>query len=194
MTAFHPKDLIANYTTTPLTLVSVKKYNNKSQRDTIITNKVQQEKQLTILPSDREIKLHFVLLDYNNPKQTQYAYKIEELDKDWTYLKNPEMNLAGLPYGQYSLLLKEKGIEKKREETPLKIEIVVLWPFYFSWWFIGISIRSLTLLISLIINLRLRILEQQKNKLTELVNLKTATIQEQTEELKSLDKMKTRFL
>jgi ligand-binding sensor domain-containing protein len=97
VTAFHPKNLIANTITAPLTLVTVSKYNNKSQRNTTITVDVLAKQVLNILPSDREIKLSFALLNYNNSKQTEYAYKIEGLDKDWTYLKNPEIHLAGLP-------------------------------------------------------------------------------------------------
>jgi signal transduction histidine kinase/DNA-binding response OmpR family regulator/streptogramin lyase len=193
VTAFHPKDLLAKKTEAPLTLVSVFKYNNQSQQDSNITVGVLQQKCLNVLPSDREIKLHFALLDFNNPLQTQYAYKIEGLDNDWTYLKKPEVSLAGIPYGDYNLLLKAKGIGKKWIASPLKIKLVVHRPFYFKWWFIiGVTL-SLLAFIVFVFRLRLRILRQQKEKLTELVNLKTAKIQEQTEELKSLDKMKSRF-
>lgn len=193
VTAFYPKDLVASHTAAPLTLVMVKKFNNTSQKDTDITVDVLQKKQLSILPSDRDTKLRFALLDYNNPKQTEYAYKIEGLDKNWTYLKDPEIHLAGLPYGQYTLLLKAKGSGKKWQKNSLKIEVDVLWPFYFSWWFIALFIGVLALLVNLIIKIRLRISEQQQETLRELVHQKTATILEQTEDLKSLDKMKTNF-
>ncbi|MCH2046219.1 MAG: ATP-binding protein, partial [Saprospiraceae bacterium] len=193
VTAFHPKDLVTRSTDAPLALVSVTKYNNNTQEYSNITAKVLQQKILNILPSDREVKLQFALLNYNNPEQTQYAYKIEGLDKDWTYLKKPEVSLAGLPYGEYTVLLKSKAIGKRWIEIPLEVRIIVHLPFYFSWIFVTSCMLSLLFFVFTILKFRTRILEQQKVKLAELVNSKTATIKEQTKKLKSLDEMKSRF-
>ena len=40
---------------------------------------------IVLTPGQRNISIQFAALDYRNPQDIKYAYKIEEVDKDWNY-------------------------------------------------------------------------------------------------------------
>lgn len=193
ITTFHPKDLITQHTQAALKLVWVKKYNRKNPQIIDATAEAVYQNSLTILPSTQKVHLKFTSLDYGAPDQVQFAYKIEGLHQEWQALMHQELYLASLPYGKHKLLIRTKKAGKKWTQQPYTLHLNVICPFYLSWWFIAFVFIACILLVVLIIKIRMRLLEQQKKRLEDLVVQKTATIQEQAEELKSLDKLKSRF-
>jgi len=53
-----------------------------------VTNKtaslLQENQRITLQPDDKFVELQFALLDYKDPKQHEYRYKIEGFDDNWT--------------------------------------------------------------------------------------------------------------
>lgn len=77
--------------------------------------------------------ISFSALTYIAPEMTQYAYKLEGLDKDWTYLKtNRSVYFTGLAPGNYTFRVKTADGDGtwNKKETTLVIQISP--PFWLS--------------------------------------------------------------
>jgi ligand-binding sensor domain-containing protein/signal transduction histidine kinase/DNA-binding response OmpR family regulator len=93
--------------------------------------------------------LGFVALNYTNPKQNQYAYKLEEFDKDWNYTGTVNTaSYTNLDPGEYIFRVKASnndGIWSTHETT---IKVFVKPPFWrttFAYIFYVLAIAGLLL-------------------------------------------------
>ncbi len=126
--------------------------------------------QNTVLPYDRyTLFFDFTLLDFYFPYRNTYAYKLENVQKNWRYLGNKhQLTLVNLPPGKYTLSVKgwdHKGIPCAR---PASITFTILPPFWQTWLFRIGSAFFLILLIALIFHLRLRSVRKRNRELQEI--------------------------
>jgi len=141
----------------------------------------------TVEPGDKYFILDFSLLNYVDPGQVTYAYKIEGLDNDWIYQKEPGLKLSGIPYGKYKFLIKATLPGGTwTEATTFDLDIVT--PFYLRKWFYITSLILGTTLIVGYFRWRIYAIEKSNRKLEQEVELKTKTIKLQSDALQdSLD-------
>lgn len=85
--------------------------------------------------NDASLSFDYVALEYTVPGKIQYAYYLEGWDKDWNYVhKRRSGNYSHLTEGTYRLLVKAtNGAGEWGKETQV-LEIVVLPPWFRSWW------------------------------------------------------------
>ncbi|SEO07542.1 Two component regulator propeller [Mucilaginibacter gossypiicola] len=88
------------------------------------------------LPYDKAIiSVDYVALEYSLPEKIQYAYFLQGRDKSWNYVNyQRSVNYSHLNEGRYLLKIKStnaSGIWNNRERM---IEIIVLPPWYRTWW------------------------------------------------------------
>ncbi|HYG04185.1 MAG TPA: two-component regulator propeller domain-containing protein [Chryseosolibacter sp.] len=94
------------------------------------------------------ISFHFTTLDYWNKQRTEYAYYLENFDKDWNHIGSQNVvNLTNIPTGEYTLQInyKKNGVWNP---SPKRMRIIVNPPFWQTTWaylfytvaFIGIQI------------------------------------------------------
>lgn len=115
--------------------------------------------QTITLPYDRNtVSLSLSALEYTRPEQNAFSYKLEGMDKEWTTTTNDNVRYPNLPPGTYTFLLKASNNEGIWNDEPLRLKIIILPPFYQTWWF-----RILiAVLISSIIFVSVRIYIHQK--------------------------------
>lgn len=81
--------------------------------------------------SDYEISIEFAALEYTNPMQNEYAYKMDGLTNDWVEIGNRRyVNFSNLSPGKYTFYLigsNNDGIWNKKGR---KVEITVTPPWY----------------------------------------------------------------
>lgn len=78
---------------------------------------------------------NLVALNYDNPSQTWYAYKLEGLEKDWHFTQDPKAVYTNVPGGNYTFRYKA-SLNAGNWNVPEKtISIHVSTVFYKSWWF-----------------------------------------------------------
>ena len=195
VTTFHPKDFQSDRLAkeTPLIITEYQHFDSEGEHIMEKEAELRQNRTITIAPSDRFFRLAFALLTYTDTEQNLYAYKIEGIDKDWTYQKENFIRFTRLPYGTHQLRIKGQSADGQWSEQELNIQLLVLKPFYFKAWFILAAILSIILLVLALIRRRTRQLKQQRQQLELEVARQTQEIREQAEELKSLEKLKSRF-
>lgn len=112
----------------------------------------------------------FNALEFTSPEKINYAYYLEGWDKNWNYSGNINtINYNNLSEGTYTLHLKSTNVNGQWNEQETRLRLVILPPWYRSWWAYLIYIIAAGSLIWLYLRYR----SQQsrlkyKMKLTEL--------------------------
>jgi signal transduction histidine kinase/DNA-binding response OmpR family regulator/ligand-binding sensor domain-containing protein len=190
---FHPKDFQTIQDTFPFIITQASKFNSEAEADENVLPSLLAANRIELHPNDESFQLTAALLDYRNPKLHQYAYKIEGFNNNWRYQLNPLISINQLPYGDYHLKIKVKGISGNWVLFPQPIHILVYKPFYLQSWFILFALVAAIGLIIFIFKLRTKQLLERQRKLEQVINVRTKKIAQQTEDLKSLDQVKSRF-
>lgn len=94
-------------------------------------------KELYLPPGKNFFSLDITALNYANPRQTWYAYKMEPYDRDWTYTRERTANYTNVPGGAYTFRFKASTDPNNWEvpERTLRIRVGEHW--YRSRWFWG---------------------------------------------------------
>jgi signal transduction histidine kinase/ligand-binding sensor domain-containing protein/DNA-binding response OmpR family regulator len=78
----------------------------------------------------------FAALNYTFPEKNQYAYKLENFDKDWTYVGTKRTaTYTNLDPGNYTFRVKASNNDGKWNDKGTAISIYIKPPFWLTWWF-----------------------------------------------------------
>lgn len=106
------------------------------------------------------ISFHFTTLNYWNKQRTEYAYFLENFDKDWNFIgQQSVVNLTNIPPGKYMLQINYTDENGTWNTNPKKIALIVHPPFWKTTWayiIYGILLIGLQIGIVLIIRQRAR--------------------------------------
>jgi len=104
-------------------------------------------------------------INYANPNQNWYAYKLEPFDKQWIYTKDRIANYTNVPGGTYTFYYKTSTDNGNWNVTEKTIQIHVSTVFYKTWWFSFITVIIMSASIYLVY--RKRIVQKEKMLLLE---------------------------
>lgn len=187
VTAFHPKDFYGSRQTTPeipfqetgkkLVVSDFFLFSGKTEKLENHTVDLLASGEITMQPADRYFQLEFALLDYFSPQKVTYAYKIEGVDADWSFLSEPLLRMSSLPYGNHRLKIRAQSADGAWAENELDFSLTVLRPLYLRWWFL-VLVAGAILAGSFYINR---------------FQLRRSMAEKETQRLQELDAFKTRF-
>lgn len=137
-------------------------------------------------PQD-SFEFEFTSFAYEQPTKNQYSYMLEGFDSDWINIASQRngryTNLSG---GTYTLHLRGSNSDGVWNEQGQAIRIVVVPPFWETWWFL--SLLTVVFGISVASGLRWRVksIENQNRELERLVKNRTADLEKRTGEIEAL--------
>lgn len=102
----------------------------------ILPKSLEETHQIIISHDDRSFSLSFSALQYTDPQRNRYAYQLDGYDKDWVRT-DPGSRMAtysDLPSGSYLFKVKASNSDGIWNTKPLTLRIVVLPPWWASWW------------------------------------------------------------
>ena len=144
---------------------------------------VNNESKITIKPYYSNLEFAFSALDFTNPDNNQYAYKLEGFDRDWVYSGiRHSVRYTGLIPGEYTFYVKgsnNDGLWSKSES----VNITVLTPIWETAWARVIYVILLILFIIFLIMARTRKVNKDKEKLDKKVKEITGELQENYQKL-----------
>lgn len=92
-------------------------------------------KKIELSSSQRSFSVDFAALSFIAPQSTKYAYKLDGLEKDWTYLNtNRKIYFTKLSPGTYTLKVKAAGSAGTWNPVETTLIIDIDPPFYASIW------------------------------------------------------------
>jgi ligand-binding sensor domain-containing protein/signal transduction histidine kinase/CheY-like chemotaxis protein len=99
----------------------------------LLTTKLSETRELVFHHDQSIFSIDFAVLNFIQPEKNQYAYKLEGLEKDWNYVKNPTATYTNLPAGTYALLIKGANNDGVWSAGS-KLKITVLPPWWNTWY------------------------------------------------------------
>ncbi len=96
---------------------------------------------LELKPSENQLQVDFVGIDYEPGDILRYTYKLEGADADWSPPRSQHaVNYAALSDGNYHFLVKAVTSDGVESAVPAEIDFVVLPPVWRRWWFEGVAL------------------------------------------------------
>ena len=128
-------------------------------------------------------EIHFASLDFTNPVKNVYQYKLEGIDEDWVYSGNKSQAVyTNLSPGKYFFQVKGSNSDGVWNEKATSLEIVILPPFWKTWWFVSIftAVSFLIIYLAHLFWLKYKIkhaleIEKVRSEESEKVRKQTAT-------------------
>jgi signal transduction histidine kinase/DNA-binding response OmpR family regulator/ligand-binding sensor domain-containing protein len=105
-----------------------------SDSSKILSRHIDATSEIELAYDQNFISFHFTTLDYWNKQRIEYAYFLENFDKDWNYIGSQNVvNLTNIPTGEYTLQInyKKNGVWNP---FPKRMKIVVNPPFWKTTW------------------------------------------------------------
>lgn len=98
----------------------------------------------------------YTALDFSNPDFVQYAYKLENADKEWIYVDagNRIAKYTNIDPGQYRFRVTASNGDGTWNENGVFVDIVIKPPYWKTIWFILLEVLVLVLVVIFIIKYR----------------------------------------
>ena len=120
--------------------ISVGKWKNGY---TILSQPIEKSQDIHLNYTDNSFSIDFAAIDFTNPEENEFSYKMEGFDADWQTLNPGEhrVHYTNLDPGQFIFKVKHK-------EEIAQIKVFIKPPFWQTWWF---RLLSFVLILSAIL-------------------------------------------
>ncbi|WP_020530353.1 two-component regulator propeller domain-containing protein [Flexithrix dorotheae] len=194
--SFYPSEIKDNPVAPPVKIVGFKLFNQNADfglKDSPLKKSILATETIVLNHTQNVITFDFVALNFSQPSKNNYAFRMEGFEENWNYVGSQRSaTYTSLEAGKYFFHVKASNNDGVWNEEGVKIKIIILPPWWNTWWFRGAVILILIAGISGLYKYRIFKLNQQKKILTDLVTKRTAElqiahdeIQTQNEELKT---------
>jgi ligand-binding sensor domain-containing protein/signal transduction histidine kinase len=150
--SFHPDEFSKNKFIPPVYITGFQVFNQDltiGKNGSPLTKSLTYTDKITLDHDQSTLSISFAALSYTDPEMSAYAYKMEGLDDNWTYLKtNRKAYFTELVPGEYTFKVKASNSSGvwNEQETSLVIEILPPWwasPFaYGTYLVVGLLLIS----------------------------------------------------
>ncbi|MES2773726.1 MAG: two-component regulator propeller domain-containing protein [Bacteroidota bacterium] len=133
MISFHPDVYIVDSINPSVFITGFQVYNKEltiGKNGSPLTSSITNTEKISLAYDQSTFSIDFASLSFTAPEMSEYAYKMEGMDKDWTYLKtNRKVYFTNLKPGNYTFKVKSTSNNAKdnQQETRLVIEIRPPW-------------------------------------------------------------------
>jgi signal transduction histidine kinase/ligand-binding sensor domain-containing protein len=118
--------------------------------------------EIRLLPGQANLELRYTALSFIKPDQVRFRYQLRGQDPDWIEAgARRTANYSYLAPGGYTFQVLAANSDGVWNEAGASLRVVVVPPFYRTWWFRGLLVVSLAGLIGLVFRLRLAQLRKE---------------------------------
>jgi ligand-binding sensor domain-containing protein/serine phosphatase RsbU (regulator of sigma subunit) len=135
------------------------------------------KKDMKLKHNMNNLQFEFYSISFSNPDIVRYKIKLKGADMEWQVV--PEQNRAvysSLASGKYTFMVMACNSQGIWSKEPVSVAFTIKPPFYFSWWFILLSIILILIAIAIYIKIREKNLVREKLLLEEKVEERTAEV------------------
>lgn len=191
LTVFEPTRIADNPYAPPVVLTSLTQGDQSISTD----QSVESLQAITLEYPQNSLDFYFAALSYSQPQKNQYAYFLEEFDSYWHFIGTKrDGRYTNLPGGEYTLLIKAANSDGVWNETPTRLQVTVIPPFWQTAWFRAVAVLSGALMVVSGVGLRTRSIRNRNRALEGLVNERTFALETRNREMEALYKADERIL
>jgi ligand-binding sensor domain-containing protein/signal transduction histidine kinase/DNA-binding response OmpR family regulator len=136
---FYPEDIRINKYVPPVYITDFQIFNKKilvGEENSPLQADITQTKRIRLSYKQSTFSFGFASLNYTASENNQYAYKLENWDKDWVYAGSErKANYTNLSPGRYIFRVKASNNDGIWNESGPSLEIIITPPFWKTWWF-----------------------------------------------------------
>ncbi|HEY5326034.1 MAG TPA: two-component regulator propeller domain-containing protein [Mucilaginibacter sp.] len=186
-----PANTIQNKNIPPVVVTDFLLFNKSVTPDTKnspLSQSITETKEITLSHTQTVFTFEFSALDYTFPENNQYAYELEGFDTGWNYVgTHRQATYTNLDPGTYTFRVKASNNDGVWNESGASIKIIVLPPYWATWWFRLLMLLTLAAIIYAWYKNRVRNIEMQKKELGREVIERTREVKMQAEDLRELN-------
>ena len=161
-----------------LSLISASVLSLLKKQESSLLSAVNFDGRIDLHPDQVFLKLRFAFSDYLESSSITYTYKIQGLHNQWIPALGNEIQLAGLPYGNYKLKVRAKNSGGMYYDQEYVLPLQVHAPFYLQKWFLILAMCLFVLSFHLAVRFRNRFLLDRQRELEQEVKLRTIKIEQ----------------
>lgn len=139
MNEFFPSDITENKTIPPVLITDFYLFDNRiSVRDSnYLRSSIHFTEQITLDYTDYIFSFGFTALNYHQPSQNKFMYKLEGFDREWVKASSNYRRAAytNIPSGEYIFKVKAANNDGYWNDKPADVKLIILPPYWQTWWF-----------------------------------------------------------
>ena len=191
LTVFYPSNIEDNVYLPQVALTSLTQDDNP-----ILTgSSVETTKKVVLRWPQNSLEFEFAALSYDQPGKNQYAYKLEGFDSSWHLIGTKrDGRYTNLPGGEYTLLLKASNSDGVWNESPVRIDVTIIPPFWQTLWFQMLMGLVAVIAVAGGVRLRTRSMQDRNRQLERLVRERTSALEKRNQEIEALYEADERIL
>ncbi len=136
---FYPREILNNKAIPQVVITGLKIRNQPvpvQPKGSPLTKAIYLTKKVTLSYEQNFVSFEFAAMDFTNPEQNLYQYKLEGLDKDWIHSGNTHSaTYTNLDPGTYTFRVKGSNNDGVWNENGTSVQLIILPPWYMTWWF-----------------------------------------------------------
>lgn len=136
--------------------------------------------------ASRSLLIQYAALAYEAGSALRFRYRLAGLDQNWTETSERSVHFAALPPGHYVFEVTAMGPNGLWNPTPARFIFSIKPPWWLTWWFISAFILTAILAGSVFVQLRIRVLQAQKEALEHQVADRTAELRASHRQLEEI--------
>jgi ligand-binding sensor domain-containing protein/signal transduction histidine kinase len=178
---FNPDDLHYNNSIPDVYLTGFYLNNQKITKfggNEIMAANINCIKDIELKHNQNSVGFEFASTNYIYAERNRFKYKLEGIDADWIETTDGKVTYNYLPPGDYIFRVITANNSNVWNLTGSSISITINKPWWLSWWFISVAIVFLLFCTYLVFKYRMAALEDEKNKLEEMVQIRTQKLNE----------------
>jgi signal transduction histidine kinase/CheY-like chemotaxis protein/ligand-binding sensor domain-containing protein len=140
--AFNPDKVLEPVGFSPLVITTFQIFNKtldvaKDNDDpSPLKQEISEAKSITLSYKQSVFSLEYAALDYTSASKKNYAYILENFDKDWNYVGTRNTaSYTNIPPGNYTFKIKYQNSAGSWSPVETKLQITIIPPFWLTWWF-----------------------------------------------------------
>ncbi|MEP7135405.1 MAG: two-component regulator propeller domain-containing protein [Chloroflexota bacterium] len=191
LTVFQPNKIADNAYTPQVALTSL------TQDDQPLKTKssVETLQAVTLEYPQNSLEFDFAALGYNQPGKNQYAYFLDGFDTNWHFIGTKRSGrYTNIPGGDYTLLLKATNSDGVWNETPTRINVTVIPPYWQTNLFRMLMIFGAVAAVAGGFGLRTKAIQDRNRELERVVQERTQALEIRGREMEALYKADERIL
>jgi signal transduction histidine kinase/ligand-binding sensor domain-containing protein/DNA-binding response OmpR family regulator len=108
----------------------------KLKKRIVLDNSIVLKNKIGLHYDEKNFTVNFSAMSYIHPQKNRYRYKLKGFDEDWIETRNGvgSATYSNLNQGTYHLIVYASNNDNVWSVTPLILDIVILPPFWLSWW------------------------------------------------------------
>ncbi|MBD8347572.1 two-component regulator propeller domain-containing protein [Dysgonomonas sp. HGC4] len=135
---FNPQRMTVNPYVPPIVFNNLYINNAKivsGGEDKILKEQLNSQKKIVLKYDQSNISIEYSALNFIFADKNQYAYKLEGFDKEWNNVGSRRMAYyTNIPPGEYQFVVKGSNNDGVWNDEGASLKIVVLPPFWKTWW------------------------------------------------------------